>query len=112
MKHDKKPGFNGMYAGLFCKCVAFAFAAGVATMAYATDWYVDANNGNDAWDGTTAAIPDQATIEAGGTVAGPRKTLHAMMSASLRAIPFGRRRATIKKAARSTEREQRSTASK
>ena len=79
MKHDKKPGFNGMYAGLFCKCLAFAFAAGVATMAYATDWYVDANNGNDAWDGTTAAIPDQAMIDAGGTIAGPRKTLHAMM---------------------------------
>ena len=58
-----------MYAGLLCKCLAFAFAAGVVTMAYAADWYVDANNGNDAWDGTTAAIPDQATIEAGGTVA-------------------------------------------
>ena len=51
-----------------------------ATAAYGVDYYVDANYGNDGWDGTTAAIPDAATIEAGGTIAGPRKTLHAMMS--------------------------------
>ena len=80
MKHDRKPYSKGLYPGFFCRCLAFAFAAGVAMLAYAADWYVDANNGNDAWDGTTAAIPEQTTIEAGGTVAGPRKTLHAMMS--------------------------------
>ena len=51
-----------------------------ATAAYGTSYYVDANNGNDGWDGTTATIPDPATIEAGGTIPGPRKTLHAMMS--------------------------------
>ena len=80
MKYDKKPCIQGMYAGLLRMCLAFAFAAAAATMAYAADWYVDANNGNDDWDGTTATIPTQATIEAGGTIAGPRKTLHAMMS--------------------------------
>ena len=80
MKNDKKPCFQGMYAGLLCKCHAFVFAATTATMAYAADWYVDANNGNDDWDGTTATIPTQATIDEGGTIAGPRKTLHAMMS--------------------------------
>ena len=49
-------------------------------MAYADDWYVDANNGNDAWDGMTGAIPTQAMIDEGGTIAGPRRTLQAMMS--------------------------------
>ena len=48
----------------------------------AENYYVDANHGNDLWDGTTSAIPDQATIEAGGAIPGPRKTLHAMMSDS------------------------------
>ena len=63
------------------KGLAFVFAMAVASMAYAANnWYVDANNGNDNWDGTTATIPTQATIDEGGTIAGPRKTLHAMMS--------------------------------
>ena len=79
-KHDRKPCFQGLCAGWVNRGLAFAFAVGAATMAYAADWYVDANNGNDAWDGTTAAIPSQATIDEGGTIAGPRKTLHAMMS--------------------------------
>ena len=50
--------------------------------AFATDWYVDANSGNDGWDGTTAAIPSQEVIDqcTAQSVAGPRKTLHAMMS--------------------------------
>jgi hypothetical protein len=52
----------------------------VSAAAFATDWYVDANNGNDSWDGTTAAIPSQEVIDQGGTIPGPRKTLHAMMS--------------------------------
>lgn len=60
--------------------IAAVAVMAVATTAYGADYYVDANNGNDAWDGTTATIPDPATIEAGGTIAGPRKTLHAMMS--------------------------------
>ena len=60
--------------------IATVLVLAAATAAYGVDYYVDANNGNDAWDGTTAAIPDQATVEAGGTIAGPRKTLHAMMS--------------------------------
>ena len=54
--------------------IAAVAALVAATTAYGVDYYVDANNGNDAWDGTTAAIPDAATIEAGGTIAGPRKT--------------------------------------
>ena len=66
------------------KSVVFAFAGIVSAAAFATDWYVDANNGNDGWDGTTAAIPSQEVIEQctaqGVPVPGPRKTLHAMMS--------------------------------
>ncbi len=64
----------------FISVIATVLAMAAATAAYGVDYYVDANNGNDAWDGTTAAIPDPATIEAGGTIPGPRKTLHAMMS--------------------------------
>ena len=64
---------NGSIITVF---MSVAFAA----VACGDEWYVDANNGNDGWDGTTAAIPTQEMIEAGGTVAGPRKTLHAMMS--------------------------------
>ena len=66
-----KTRFNGV--------IATILVLAAATVAYGTDYYVDANYGNDAWDGTTAVIPDAATIEAGGTIAGPRKTLHAMM---------------------------------
>ena len=80
MKHSRKPCLHGVYAGLFGKVFTAFIAAAAVTLAYGADYYVDANNGNDAWDGTTAAIPDQATIDAGGTIAGPRKTLHAMMS--------------------------------
>ena len=80
MKNDRKPCFQGLHAGLVSKALAVVFAAIAVNMAYGEDYYVDANYGNDAWDGTTAAIPDQATIDAGGTIAGPRKTLHAMMS--------------------------------
>lgn len=54
--------------------VAGAFCANAGT------YYVDANFGNDGWDGTTPAIPSQDVIDAGGTIPGPRKTLHAMMS--------------------------------
>lgn len=80
MKHSRKPCLHGVYAGLFGKVFTAFIAAAAVTLAYGADYYVDANNGNDAWDGTKAAIPDQATIDAGGTIAGPRKTLHAMMS--------------------------------
>ena len=59
--------------------IATVLVMAAATASYGVDYYVDANYGNDAWDGTTAVIPDAATIEAGGTIAGPRKTLHAMM---------------------------------
>ena len=66
------------------KTVVFAFAGIVSAAAFATDWYVDANNGNDGWDGTTADIPSQEVIDQctaqGVPVPGPRKTLHAMMS--------------------------------
>ena len=54
-------------------------AAAAVSAACGAEYYVDANNGNDAWDGTTAAIPTQEIIDQGGTIAGPRKTLHAMM---------------------------------
>ena len=52
----------------------------LSAVVFAREWYVDANMGNDDWDGTTAIIPGQAMIEAGGVIPGPRKTLHAMMS--------------------------------
>ena len=61
----------------FVVCVA---AGVVSSAVFASDWYVDANSGNDGWDGTTAAIPSQEVIDQGGTIPGPRKTLHAMMS--------------------------------
>ena len=80
MKHSRKPCLHGVYAGLFGKVFTAFIAAAAVTLAYGEDYYVDANYGNDAWDGTTAVIPDLATIDAGGTIAGPRKTLHAMMS--------------------------------
>ena len=82
--------------------IAAVAVMAVATTAYGADYYVDANNGNDAWDGTTATIPDPATIEAGGTIAGPRKTLHAMMSDArvVAVTPSGRPRATTKRAVR------------
>ena len=60
--------------------IATVLVLATATTAYGTDYYVDANYGNDAWDGTTAAIPSQELIDQGGTIPGPRKTLHAMMS--------------------------------
>ena len=60
--------------------IVSAVAAVAVMSSWATDWYVDAVNGNDQWEGSTATVPTQEQIEAGGTVAGPRKTLHAMMS--------------------------------
>jgi hypothetical protein len=61
-------------------------AMAVATAAYGVDYYVDANNGDDGWDGTTATIPTaeqiDALTQAGEPIPGPRKTLHAMMSDS------------------------------
>ncbi len=62
------------------KMIVSAVAAVVVTGAWATDWYVDAVNGNDQWDGSTATVPSQEVIDAGETIAGPRRTLHAMMS--------------------------------
>ena len=37
MKHDKKPGFNGMYAGLFCKCLAVAIAVAMQMVVCAVE---------------------------------------------------------------------------
>ena len=62
------------------KSALCAITCVVSTTVVATNWYVDANNGDDGWDGTTAVIPDQVTVEAGGVIHGPRQTLHAMMS--------------------------------
>lgn len=45
---------------------------GAALTALGTDYYVDATHGNDAWDGTAAAIPTSGTT-------GPKKTLAAAM---------------------------------
>ena len=67
---------------VFAECGAALLAILLPLISSAGDFYVDANNGNDLWDGTTAAIPDQATVEAGGAIPGPRKTLRAMMSDS------------------------------
>ena len=60
--------------------IATVLVMAAATAAYGVDYYVDANYGNDDWDGTTATIPSQEVIDQGGTIPGPRKTLHAMMS--------------------------------
>ena len=66
--------------------LATVMAMTAATAAYGTDYYVDANYGDDGWDGTTATIPTAEQIEtltqAGESIPGPRKTLHAMMSDS------------------------------
>ena len=65
--------------------VAVCVLVGIASATvFATDWYVDANSGNDSWDGTAAVIPTAEQVEAlsqaGEPIPGPRKTLHAMMS--------------------------------
>ena len=69
---------------------ATVLAMAVATAAYGTDYYVDANNGDNGWDGTTATIPTaeqvEALTQAGEPIPGPRKTLHAMMSDSRVAV--------------------------
>ena len=65
------------------KMIVSAVASVVVTGAWATDWYVDAGNGNDQWDGSTATVPTQEQIDAiaaGDSIPGPRRTLHAMMS--------------------------------
>ena len=73
---------NNKIRNVLPQCSAVACAVLLPMTLLANNFYVDANRGDDLWDGTTAAIPDQATIEAGGTIPGPRKTLHAMMSDS------------------------------
>ena len=50
-----------------------------ATTAFGTDYYVDAIHGNDAWDGTTDAIPTGEALEA-DPVHGPRRSLVSAMS--------------------------------
>lgn len=59
------------------KLVVGLTAGLLALASFATDYYVDANYGNDAWDGSTPEIPTQATIDAGGVIPGPRQTLQA-----------------------------------
>lgn len=51
----------------------------VVLTAYKTSnfFYVDAMHGDDGWDGTTATIPTQEMIDAGGTIHGPKKSLQA-----------------------------------
>ena len=64
-KVTQKPrNWAGKLVALFA--VATAFAANGAV------WYVDAVNGNDGWDGTTAEIPSSGTV-------GPRQTLVKVM---------------------------------
>ena len=61
---------------------AMAFAAGLAfSLLAGSDYYVDANNGDDAWDGSTAEIPtaEQLLLD---PVPGPRKTLAGAMAIS------------------------------
>ena len=66
------------------KLVLCALIGVVSAVAFAGNYFVDANNGNDDWDGTTATIPTQEVIDnctaQGEPIPGPRKTLHAMMS--------------------------------
>lgn len=69
----RKSMFLQMAAVLTC-------VAGLASPLHAgRDYYVDAVNGNDLWDGSTAAIPseEQRLLE---TVPGPRKTLAGAMA--------------------------------
>ena len=51
----------------------------VVLTAYKTSnfFYVDATHGDDGWDGSTATIPTQEMIDAGGTIHGPKKSLQA-----------------------------------
>ena len=58
---------------LIKKSAVCAMICIVSTTLFAADcWYVDAVNGNDTWDGTTATAPEAGSPE--GTP-GPRKTL-------------------------------------
>ncbi len=43
-------------------------------------YYVDAENGNDDWDGSVAAIPGEEALAAGGVIAGPKRTLAAAVA--------------------------------
>ena len=58
------------------KLVMFVCSLFPAVTVTANVWYVDADNGNDVWDGTTATAP--ATDSPSGS-AGPRKTLAKVM---------------------------------
>ncbi|MBQ6330403.1 MAG: hypothetical protein IJI35_15390 [Kiritimatiellae bacterium] len=53
-------------------CLAFSLRAG-------SNYYVDANNGDDAWDGSTAALPSAEQLLL-SPVPGPRKTLAGAMA--------------------------------
>ncbi len=55
------------------KAAIAAFALSCVSLASAKDYFVDAVNGNDAWDGTTSVVPDGSQ----GT-AGPKRTLKAV----------------------------------
>ena len=57
-------------------CAALALGG----FAAANNYYVDANNGNDLWDGSTPEIPSAEVQAAGGTIPGPKKTLEKVMT--------------------------------
>lgn len=59
---------------------AMAFAVGLAfSLPAGSDYYVDANNGDDAWDGSTAVLPSAEQLLL-SPVPGPRKTLAGAMA--------------------------------
>lgn len=63
-----KPYYQGSFSDLFCKGLTFLLMVAVVTIANGATYYVDANNGDDTWDGT-------AETHVEGSDVGPRKTL-------------------------------------
>ena len=63
-----KPCYQSLFADLFDKGLTFLLTIAVVTIANGATYYVDANNGDDTWDGT-------AETHVVGTDVGPRKTL-------------------------------------
>ena len=51
-------------------------------------YYVDSEHGDDDWDGSTATIPTQEVIDAGGTVPGPKKSLQAANDTATGSYPI------------------------
>ena len=66
----KKRSANGRKGYKLCAFIAMVAASAIVNPLFAKDYYVDANNGNDDWDGTADYEHRDETINKG-----PRKTL-------------------------------------